>query len=237
MRLLHPNQPSGNLYRCSGQTSPELHPQPQPPATYSAGMQVYPSRCDDDAKRLRTQYRREGNQTTENVDLKAFGYHETIPFTEHHLYSNIHEALAPDILHQVLKCSYDYVHDWMLEVVNAQTGISLTKVEGEIDARFSQIPPYPGLRAFASGISKTSQWTGNEIRKMMRVYSGVIKGLLVPDSCSSFLKNYLDILRMSEYMSHTESTLALLSTAINDFWNQLWDPRGPFATIMIKIQI
>jgi hypothetical protein len=212
---------------------PGLLPQPQPPATYSAGMQVYPPRKGDDAKRLRAQYGRDGNQTTDNDDLKAFGYHETIPFTEHHLYSNIHEALAPDILHQVLKCSYDYVHDWMLEVVKAQTGISLTKVEGEIDARFSQIPPYPGLRAFTNGISKTSRWTGNEIRKMMRVYGGVIKGL-VPDSCSSFLKNYLDILRMSEYMSHTESTLALLSTAINDFWKQLWDPRGPFATIMIK---
>ena len=118
---------------------PELLPQPQPPATYSAGVQVYPPRDDDHAKRRRAQYKREANQTTENVDLKAFGYHETIPFTEHHLYSNIHEALAPDILHQVLKCSYDYVHDWMLEVVNAQTGISLTKVEGEIDARFSQI--------------------------------------------------------------------------------------------------
>lgn len=67
----------------------------------------------------------------------------------------------------------------------------------------------------------------------MRVYGGVIKGL-VPDSCSSFFKNYLDILRISEYMSHTESTLALLTTAINDFWKQLWDPSGPFATIMVK---
>jgi len=203
----------------------ESLPQPQPPATYSSGMQLYPARENDEAKRLRILYRRPVHQNIDNADLKAFGYHETVPFTEHHIYSNIYDALAPDVLHQVLKCSYDYVHDWMIKTIKEE-GL-LMKTEGEIDARFSQIPPYPGLRTFSKGISPTSRWTGNEIRKMMRVYGGVIKGL-VPDSCSSFIRNYLDILCMSEYMSHTDSTLQMLDTAINRFWKELWNPRGPF---------
>jgi hypothetical protein len=111
--------------------------------------------------------------------------------------------------------------------------ISFMKVEGEMDVRFNQIPPYPGFRIFIKGISGINRWIGNEIRKMIRVYNGIIRGL-VSDGYSSFLKNYLDILRISEYMSHTESTLVLLDIIINNFWKQLWDPRGSFINIMKK---
>jgi hypothetical protein len=202
-------------------------PQHQPPATYSSGMITYPRRDGDEAKRLRNRYRRI-DKFRPNLDLEAFGYHETHPFTEHYPFSDIYEVLAPDRLHQILKLSYDRLaSEWIQKVIEATENLSDKKAHGEIDARYTQIPPYPGLRHFTKGIFKTKRWTGNEHRAMMAVYAGVVKGI-VPEACEALVKVWLDIIRMSHYKSHTDSTLQLLATAINSFWKQLWDSRGPF---------
>jgi hypothetical protein len=205
-------------------------PQHQPPATYSSGMINYPRRDGDEAKRLRNRYRRPDNlKLRPNTDLEAFGYHETDPFTQHYPFSDIYEALAPDLLHQILKLSYDRLASQWIEKVIEETTVLSEKAQahGEIDARYTQIPPYPRLRHFTKGIFKTKRWTGNEHRAMMAVYAGVIKGV-VPESCEALVKVWLDMIRMSHYKSHTDSTLKLLATAINSFWVQLWDARGPF---------
>ena len=202
-------------------------PQHQHLATYSSGMIIYPPRDGDEAKRLRNRYR-PVDKFRPNLDLEAFGYHETDPFTEHYLFSDIYEALAPDLLHQILKLSYDRLaSEWIQKVIEATANLSDKKAHRKIDARYTQIPPYPGLRHFTKGIFKTKRWTSNEHRAMMAVYAGVIKGV-VPVACEAFVKVWLDIIRMSHYKSHTDSTLRLLATAINSFWVQLWDPRGPF---------
>jgi hypothetical protein len=202
-------------------------PQHQPAATYSSGMIIYPPRDGDDAKQLRNRYRRM-DKFRPNQDLEAFGYHETVPFTQHYPFSDIYEALAPDLLHQILKLSYDRLaSEWIQKVIEATENLSDKKAHGEIDARYTQIPPYPGLRHFTKGIFKTKRWTGNEHWAMMAVYAGVIKGI-VPEACEALVKVWLDIIRMSHYKSHTDSTLKLLATAINSFWVQLWDPKGPF---------
>jgi len=122
-------------------------------------------RENDDAQRLRRVHK------DDPKTLRRFGYHGTIPFTERHVFTSIYDALAPDLLHQVSKCFYDYVHQWVLAIIGDQTPDALRKrkrtnttgtkpskrkTRGEIDARFSQLPPYPGLRSFREGISLTS---------------------------------------------------------------------------------
>jgi hypothetical protein len=219
--------PSNRKVNIRPEVDGQIIPQHQPPATYSSGMITYPRRDGDEAKRLRNRYRRI-YKFRPNQDLEAFGYHETDPFTEHYPFSDIYEALAPDLLHQILKLSYDRLaSEWIQKVIEATENLSDKKAHGEIDARYTQIPPYPGLRHFTKGIFKTKRWTGNEHRAMMAVYAGVVKGI-VPEACEALVRVWLDIIRMSHYKSHTDSTLQLLATAINSFWVQLWDLRGPF---------
>jgi hypothetical protein len=201
----------------------------QNPATYRVGMQTYPRRDGDEAKRLRAKY--DGVPRV----LRLHGYHFTHPFSEHHIYGDIYDALQPDTLHQVLKCSFDYLHDWHLNIIdNANQGGLAGRKKGEIDARFSNIPPYPGVRPFLKGINTISRWQGNEIRAMMKVYIGIIDGL-VPPACLALTKTYLDILRMAQYESHTDSTLEDFGKAINQFWIQLWDPNGPYCKHTAKV--
>jgi hypothetical protein len=159
--------------------------------------------------------------------LNALGYHHASPFTEHHSLSDIYSTLTPDLLHQITKCFYDYVHKWMIAIIEGIKGLSTKEATGEIDAPFSQIPPYSGLRHFRRGIYVISRWQGNEFKSMLQTYLGVMKGL-VPDNALKLVQTYLDIHRMSHYMSHSEATLDLLTTAIEKFWKQLWDPKGLF---------
>jgi hypothetical protein len=183
-------------------------------------LEVHAPRTAFEAKRLRSLYPR-------FTQLKKYGYHVTKPFTERYIHSDIHDALAPDLLHQISKCFYDYLHKWIMNLVEKTAHVTLEKVKGEIDARFSQIPPYPKLRAFRQGITSTSRWTGNEFKNMLRVYLGVVRDLLPPAGVK-LIKVYLDIHRLAHYVSHTESTLSMLQNAIDEFVTIRNDPNGPF---------
>jgi Plavaka transposase len=194
----------------------------------------HPLRNREETSRLREEYK-------DDRDRLPQGLLPTSPFTEKHPHSWICECMAPDLLHQVTKCFYDYVHQWNLEIIAAQKdpnftkltakqradSPSLTAAKGEFDARFSHVPPYPFLRQFRKGVSVTSRWTGNEFRAMLKVYAGVAKGL-IPDDASKLVKSYLDIHRLSYYVSHTEETLKMLDDAITEFWRLLLDPMGSF---------
>ena len=95
-------------------------------------------------------------------------------------------------------------------------GVSIEKVLGELDARFSHLPPYPHLRAFRAGISKTSKWTGNEFHAMIKVYMGITRDLL-DELMARLLRLFTDIHRLSHYVSHTDSTIEMLANAIEKF--------------------
>jgi Plavaka transposase len=206
--------------------SSEIPPgQPIPRSATGPNIHSYPARDGEEAKRLRSQFPMNNNR--HNPMLSMHGYHHAIPFTEEHVQTDIYGVLAPDLLHQVTKCFFDYVHKWVIQIIAARKEILSEKAEGEIDARFTQLPPYKGLRAFLKGLSAISRWQGNEINGMLRVYLGVIKGI-VPDSVVELVKTYMDVHRMSHYRSHTDSTLRDLDHSIAKFWSQLWDPDGPF---------
>ena len=121
----------------------------------------------------------------------------------------------------------------MLDVIAAtRTDVGINKIKGEIDARFSQLPPYPGLRHFRAGLSATNRWTGNEYKTMARVYLPVIRDLL-PPSAVKLVKAYLDVIRMSHYESHSEDTRKMLKKAVNDYIKFRNDPNGPLVNHQI----
>jgi len=167
-----------------------------------------------EATRLRNLYKHPRDWAT----LKHWGYHATLPFTLAYPHADIHSAVAPDLLHQACKCFFDYIHVWVLQVIDLSYG--KTKAKGELDARFSRLPPYSALKPFRRGISAMSRWTGKEYKAMARSYLGVIKGL-VPDECLLMVKKYLDVVRLSHYTSHDDGTLKFLNDAVDGFWDQL----------------
>lgn len=179
----------------------------------------FPKRDRDEAHRLRSIH---GPRSKE---LKAFGYHHTSPFTATHPYSDIHDALAPDLLHQASKCFYDHIHQFVVSLIEKQT--NSTKAKGEIDARFSHLPPYQNLRPFRLGINSLPRWTGKDYKAMAKVYLGVIKGL-VPDECVEMVRHYLDVCRLAHYESHTESTLTIFKNSLDLFWKHLLDLNSVF---------
>ena len=158
-------------------------------------------RGQEEAYRLRNLYKNDA------ASLKRHGYKRTFPFTQNHPFSDIYDALAPDLLHQVTKCFFNYIHKILVDLIDKRA--NSTKSKGEIDARFSHIPPYPHLKAFKEGINKLPRWTGVEYRAMAKVYLSVIKDLL-PDSCVEMVKHYLDFYRMAHYESHIEGTMKLM---------------------------
>jgi Plavaka transposase len=203
--------------------SRNTHPTPTPVA-FAAD---FPRRTEMEARTLRLK------MTSD--ELKEHGYHDTMPFTEYFgvvdNHVDIHRILAPDLLHQASKCFYDYIHKWVIAVIEKAKGSS-EKTKGEIDARFSQIPPYPTLRAFRKGLSTTNRWTGNEYKQMLRVYIGVIKGL-VPDSVVEIVKFYLHVHRLSHFVSHTDDTLKMLENSIRRMAQLRNDPDGPLVSMKI----
>jgi Plavaka transposase len=175
-------------------------------------MRHFDPRIQSEASRLRNALK------DDPQELKANGYKSTFPFTEAHPHSDIHKALAPDLLHQVTKCFFDHIHSIVIRLIEARGNSG--KAKGEIDARFSHIPPYPKLKSFKIGINKLPRWTGTEYKAMAKVYLGVIKDL-IPDECVEMVKHYIDFHRMAHYESHTESTVRLMRTSLDAFWNTL----------------
>src|SRR5436190_8976010 len=121
----------------------------------------------------------------------------------------------------------------MLQVIaETWTEVSIDKIKGEIDARFSQLPPYPGLRHFREGLSPTQRWTGNEYKTMARVYLGLMMDLL-PKSAIRLVKAYLDVHRLAHYTSHSEDTRIMLKHAVDDYIKLRNDPEGPLVSKQI----
>ncbi|KAI1782300.1 hypothetical protein LXA43DRAFT_856125, partial [Ganoderma leucocontextum] len=89
------------------------------------------------------------------------------PFWANMPYANIFNCIVPDLLHQLHKGVFkSHLVKWISK-----------GHEAELDARFACVPPFPNLRIFSKGISKISQWTGNEFRQMEKVFVGIVDGL------------------------------------------------------------
>ncbi|KAH9910144.1 uncharacterized protein BXZ73DRAFT_109501 [Epithele typhae] len=89
--------------------------------------------------------------------------------------------------------------------------------EDELDARFARVPPYPGLRVFTKGISKISQWTGNEFRQMEKVFLGLVDGLHDDSRILKCARAVLDFIYLAHYPSHTVLTLEQMQDALDLF--------------------
>jgi hypothetical protein len=112
----------------------------------------------------------------------------TQPFTNDFPRADIHELIAPDLLHQVIKGGFkDHLVSWVedyLVLVHGKTGAK--KYMADIDRRcvaysthfsllcnslfhsIALVPLYPNLRRFKQGRG-FKQWTGDDSKALMKV--------------------------------------------------------------------
>ncbi len=169
----------------------------------------------------------------DSVPLRALGYHPQHPFSTNYPFgTGIIDAVGPDLLHQISKCFMDYlIKAWiwkLMKITWKGRGFSKTQLKMEFDSRFALMPGYTGIRRFEHGVlTKTHAWTVHEYKEIMKVIIGALIGLC-PAEGIHLVMQYLDIHRLAHYSCHTDESLAWLENAVDQFFEQLKSPNGPF---------
>ncbi|KAG6809098.1 hypothetical protein H0H92_001621, partial [Tricholoma furcatifolium] len=93
------------------------------------------------------------------------------PFTHNFPGADIHELIAPDLLHQLIKGTFkDHLVTWVTEYIEATyPQHEAARVIDDIDHRIAAAPPFPGLRRFPEGRG-FKQWTGDDSKALMKVH-------------------------------------------------------------------
>ncbi|KAF8258727.1 hypothetical protein EI94DRAFT_1774111 [Lactarius quietus] len=144
------------------------------------------------------------------------------PFTSEFPWADIHEIIAPDILHQVIKGTFkDHLVLWVKLYLVCMCGMSkASAILDDIDHRIALAPSFPGLRSFPQGCS-FKQWTGDNLKALMKVYLPSLEGHIPPDMIHVFCV-FLDFCYLVRQDMFDEDTLVLIQDALDNF-NHYWD--------------
>ncbi|KAI9439444.1 hypothetical protein BJY52DRAFT_1206931 [Lactarius psammicola] len=106
--------------------------------------------------------------------------HNIVPFTYSFPRADIHELLAPDLLHQLIKGVFkDHLVEWVLEYLHLEHGEKRAlEIIEDVDRRISAVPPFPSLRRFRDG-RDYKQWTGDDSKALMKVFLAAIAGYVL----------------------------------------------------------
>ncbi|KAH6916719.1 hypothetical protein BKA70DRAFT_1091373, partial [Coprinopsis sp. MPI-PUGE-AT-0042] len=143
---------------------------------------------------------------------------DVVPFTYAFPCADIHELMAPDLLHQVIKGTFkDHLVTWVMEYIEHKHGEARAlEIIADIDRRISAVPIYPGLRRFKQG-RNFSQWTGDDSKALMKVYLAAIVGY-VPDKMVQCLASFLEVCYIFRRNAITTSALQLASLELDKFY-------------------
>ncbi|KAF8262141.1 hypothetical protein EI94DRAFT_1773267 [Lactarius quietus] len=143
-------------------------------------------------------------------------WHNIVPFTCFFPHADIHELLAPDLLHQIIKGVFkDHLVEWVLVYLKLMHGAkrSLEMIE-DIDHRVAAVPPFPGLRRFGDG-RDFKQWTGDNLKALMKVFltaaAGYIPSAMVRciasfmDACYIARWNAIDLPSLKCFQDHVQT--------------------------------
>ncbi|KAF9221556.1 hypothetical protein BS17DRAFT_797037 [Gyrodon lividus] len=133
---------------------------------------------------------------------------DIILFTSNFPRSDIHALLAPDLLHQLIKGTFkDHLVDWVCSYLEETHGSTCAmEIIDDIDRRIAAAPPFSGFL----------QWTGDDLKALMKVYINAIEGY-VPDDMISAFRAFLKFCYIARHDIITEDTLEDLEDALNCF--------------------
>lgn len=134
------------------------------------------------------------------------------PFWEDLPFANPYISIMPDILHQLYQGVVKHLIGWLKKAFG----------ESAIDARFQCLPPNHNVRLFSKGISVLSRVSGAEHEDICRVLLGVIVDLPLPNGHSPVrliraVRSLLDFVYLTQYPSHTETTLKYMKESLDTF--------------------
>ncbi|KAG6825968.1 hypothetical protein H0H92_001684, partial [Tricholoma furcatifolium] len=134
------------------------------------------------------------------------------PFWKTLPYVHIYRSITPDVLHQLYQGILKHLIHWVLSAFGAT----------EIDARCRRMPPNHNIHLFMKGISTLSRVSGQEHDYMCRILLGLIIDAPLPSALSparllAAVRSLLDFLYIAQYPIHTDESLCLLDTALDDF--------------------
>ncbi|KAG1764199.1 hypothetical protein EDD22DRAFT_979086 [Suillus occidentalis] len=126
---------------------------------------------------------------------------ELVPFTNDFPHADIHELLAPDLLHQLIKGTFkDHLVEWVGKYLEREIAVA---------------PSFPGLRHFPQGC-RFSQWTGDDSKALMKVYLPAIKGHVLDDVVQAF-RAFLEFCYIVRANIIMDDTLTELRDALEHF--------------------
>ncbi|KAI1781999.1 hypothetical protein LXA43DRAFT_977802 [Ganoderma leucocontextum] len=142
---------------------------------------------------------------------------DVIAFTNDFPRADIHELLAPDILHQLIKGTFkDHLVAWVESYLKAKNGKAQTlNILADIDRRISIVPSFSGLRRFPQGRG-FKQWTGDDSKALMKVYLPAIVGYLPPNVVSS-VRSFIEFCYLVRREVHTPESISMLHNALEEF--------------------
>ncbi|KAH9039755.1 hypothetical protein EDB84DRAFT_1587671 [Lactarius hengduanensis] len=153
-----------------------------------------------------------------NILWDDFGpRHNIVPFTCSFPRADIHELLAPDLLHQLIKGVFkDHLVEWVLEYLH-QTHREKAALEiiEDIDRRISAVPPFPGLRRFPDG-RDYKQWTGDDSKALMKVFLAAIAGY-VPSVMVHCIAAFMDACYITRRNAINSPSLEHLRDCVKTF--------------------
>ncbi len=167
-------------------------------------------------------------QQRENIKQAAPAYvHPVHNFAWNHNLANIHDAMMVDVLHQLLKGIVMRLIGWVkgviAEVISPETRLRRdrsTIADGtateQLDARFRQVPAFPGLKMFTH-FSAVAQWTGAEQKAMLQQLVSVVAPLLSKKAPAAMLctRAIIDFVTLARYRTHDSETLRYMQHALH----------------------
>ncbi|PSR92366.1 hypothetical protein PHLCEN_2v4724 [Hermanssonia centrifuga] len=139
------------------------------------------------------------------------------PFSDDFPRADIHELIAGDLLHQVIKgCFKDHLVDWVFAYILLEHGETKGhEIWGQIDRRLAAVPTFPGLRPFHQG-RDFKQWTGDDSKGLMKIFLPAVVNFIPPDMTQA-IKYFMEFCYLVRRSIQTEDTVARITHCLERY--------------------
>ncbi|KAG0699688.1 hypothetical protein DFH29DRAFT_983453 [Suillus ampliporus] len=167
---------------------------------------------------------------------------DLIPFTNDFPRADINQLIAPDILHQLIKGAFDHLVTWVEKYLeDTYTKCEAERCMDDIDQRIATVASFSGLQCFPEGRG-FKQWTGDDLKALMKVYLPAIEGHVPADIMRAF-RALLEFCYCVRHNIISQTTLLQIQDALARFhqyhgaFNQGCDADAPIvATFSLSQQ-